>query len=1214
MEYYNTLEQKHMENYPLMEKEIKTLVNAFDEYCISDITICVFVITSWLDNRSAIQLTLAMNAALHRINGNGNKRIQDYESFSCFFHQISGIISVDPKEDIQCPDFGQVKVCFDNEYYSVIIGTGYDFTYQALQFFSSLARELDVINDTKCIMEYYDIICTRLTDLNISQYSSPDIRFELPTESYFYAVLNLLGCDGFCKQAMIVYQILSLLDINLAAQYFIINEHEVFPVFDTCFLLDCYSSYLNKARNSQTRKHVDQALAIQAYRVFCAHNDEQNSALINAIVWQDEKPVMEFVFSFALLSSNTILLGLQTDENKMEELETFIKRIETLQANSELVLVEMSKNEHGHKALKVQPECKIEFLLYNDYTDVTLTTLRLKNKDSRTVYWPLEIMFLLCFTDSIDEICEFNNFLECNKSQLLSWSGVADVYVVWKKNNKLIEKGAINFGTIMIEASTTAGFIYDYFKNELDGYPFSATESIFIDPFAWKITIIEGVRETVSKSNIAIGGFTYSLSNNCFLFYQHNLNLWKNFGIDPQSYEFIRLLDELNQKLTTEYWGLLSSIKCTRKTVLQVFFIPIDYAEEKGYKYVSDRTRSLVFSDIHINGAMVQLRYSLDFLNLFDAIKQASDRKIECQYMCELFNPLFELEYKGDFSWQEVIMSKSNEKKTIGTFQYETEYCFPTTLVRYTHETADLLHVKKQIAIICKLHGIEPGEYTGKKAWELIRKMQEALVHDFESKMKNINQRDLHIGLLSRYATVVHNINISRQRYQEFDDLREDVLESFKINTEDQREELKRYREELLYCLDTNLALNRNVEVSGCESSDLGYIIAYANWIVTLLTSSDVCFHGMYDETIRIQYDYQVDNVQSDEEIQRILAFRRRRYSVKDYAIRCDEPDSVFIHRAKDAFKADTGINFDLAFNLLEILSTLPLYANIKTQKEISPGVYSVNIEELYQVFSNVVNTSMEEFEAIIHWFCVRCDELKVLDGEEHPILPTWEREKRENRFEVKPFWLEGLSLMWSPVMTYELGRRWIFGLQDFYLPYEIGLDNLVQVLNEWRTRYQKLMVYDLERILKDEGFDYVKTNAELHRIDKKGGHPSDLGDYDLIGVKHSTKQIIIIESKYIHKVGSIAEHVFQQKGFFQQGKYDQRFQRRIDYFRTAYQKLFSDLDIPVDATYSIMPYMITNKVFSSWYKEIQFPIVSYSEFEAIIKSSHNSMFMTVEI
>lgn len=63
------------------------------------------------------------------------------------------------------------------------------------------------------------------------------------------------------------------------------------------------------------------------------------------------KPVMEFVFSFALLSSNTILLGLQTDENKMEELETFIKRIETLQAKSELVLVEMSKNEHGHKAL-----------------------------------------------------------------------------------------------------------------------------------------------------------------------------------------------------------------------------------------------------------------------------------------------------------------------------------------------------------------------------------------------------------------------------------------------------------------------------------------------------------------------------------------------------------------------------------------------------------------------------------------------------------------------------------------------------------------------------------------------------------------------------------------------------------------------------------------------------------------------------------------------
>ena len=147
---------------------------------------------------------------------------------------------------------------------------------------------------------------------------------------------------------------------------------------------------------------------------------------------------------------------------------------------------------------------------------------------------------------------------------------------------------------------------------------------------------------------------------------------------------------------------------------------------------------------------------------------------------------------------------------------------------------------------------------------------------------------------------------------------------------------------------------------------------------------------------------------------------------------------------------------------------------------------------------------------------------LKTCEGTIHEILPIWEREKRDNRFDKKPLLSAGQDYIYSPVIIHVLLQSWWNGIPDFYPPYETGLSNTLVVLDEWKERYEKLMVLDLVEIFKKFELKKVFPNLKLHRLDKNGNHPDYLGDYDLLVIDDATGVIWNIESKVLKKVGSI--------------------------------------------------------------------------------------------
>lgn len=248
----------------------------------------------------------------------------------------------------------------------------------------------------------------------------------------------------------------------------------------------------------------------------------------------------------------------------------------------------------------------------------------------------------------------------------------------------------------------------------------------------------------------------------------------------------------------------------------------------------------------------------------------------------------------------------------------------------------------------------------------------------------------------------------------------------------------------------------------------------------------------------------------------------------------------------------------------------------------------------------------IEDIKKEFDFLILDCSKIKMLKGKINDILPIWDRENRDNRFEVKPIIQLENKLIYSPICIYELHRRWISGIHQFYIPYEYGLTNTYKALTEWKGYYEKIFSNQIKNYFIEKNFDFADADIDIRRKDREGNHPGihELGDYDVIGFDSQNKRVFIIECKFLQPVGSIFEHSKEQERFFQKEKFDEKFQKRIDYFTSVYRSFFNNLCYSINENdeYDILSYMVVNKVFASYYKEIKFPIITFDELKKIIE------------
>lgn len=373
------------------------------------------------------------------------------------------------------------------------------------------------------------------------------------------------------------------------------------------------------------------------------------------------------------------------------------------------------------------------------------------------------------------------------------------------------------------------------------------------------------------------------------------------------------------------------------------------------------------------------------------------------------------------------------------------------------------------------------------------------------------------------------------------------------------------------------------------------------------LNKTDLDVKGVAFEQFKliVEDDYRIDVELGENYSQTFEKESQRRIIAEPFNLRGDNTDRDFFEKVANAFYEDLGVHFKVLESVLHHLSDSSFSHDNVEFDEIAPNVIKAKATDVLNDYLSFVveNVPVEDVKSAYDFLTIVPGQLKTICDTTHPILPIWEREKRNHCFAVRPIYMSNNDYIYSPIIMEEVRKRWIEGFLQFYPPFEIGLERTCTALYAWKNNYEHLFSSEVEVLLKESGCEYAKHDVDLRREDRRGNHPTIdvLGDYDVIGLNTTQKRIFIIECKVLQPIGSVFEHSNQQKRFFTKEKFDEKFQKRIDYFSKVAMSFFANHGYDTEG-FTINPYMVVNKVFSSYYKHVQFPIVTFDELKREIQ------------
>lgn len=1193
---------KHLDSgFTNLGDKTAKLIPIIRTYRVDHLVTAIFAITSWRDNRSAQESCLALNRALIESSSLGNKPIKTYESFADFFQIIEPILKITRLDDMVVNDFGEVQVCVNKQFYPIITGTGHTGSvYSAVQFLDCIASSLHLQTRTQNILTYLKNMIDTLKTFNISQYDEIPITFDLPTKEYFYGVKAYMNSNPATTLDTEIIQEFVGINLPIVKTHFLKKKDEVFPLFNPSLILDYYTSLLEKATSKSIRDHIHSALYQKIEEIHLSKSDDVATILMyNAKVAIDEKISSSDGVTFLYAQGKRVSLFIDADEIGSSKMERYIQQLSLAHKEDRLGFVDLNRpvGKRQFFGMKVPSNQPLDIIPFNRYTNLNETYMHLGSRTDITIFTAVDLMFLLMMSEDFDEIVDFTKRHDQeDRSLIFSWGGITDIFSLWKQEKGYISKGAVEYDMINISFETSAAYVFDLYSEWQEIFPFHLKEMPMGFPEQWTISFDENnVCQFARKGMNPQGGAAFLLPNGGFIFSAYDfLGIMRNQYIQNVR-SWRDLVSGLNERFVLQYQTQLSEIEALDNVAIVIQCNSLNTVHENN-NYVDAVL-------VETKPGKLMLEYTVDSFKLMRDISNSKNRNIESQYLLELLGPLLEKYPIPLQTIKKMIINDSKKDKTVDIMLKKLDYYMNPDYLPLRLTDSALLEARKVFAKIAAENGINPGKYTRREATNVVRKMQESLVAYFESKVCDYDRLTLHVELLHYYSSELSANRINYNAYSLTNNIDVALQRENKDKLIEAREKNREMQLSLLYSIETNLFLMANRGTKIPSPTDLEGLVAFSYWLEILQSHSDMCFHTSSDTYFIVLDDYRV-NVELGEGYQSLLDnIQHRSYESGIYNVQGDEIDKDFFEKVNEGFLIDTGMYFRVLESVLRQLMECSFSNDNVDFSEIKPNVIRVSKEDAIKDYSNFVTEiiPLQTVRKAYDFLTLAPENLKSIAGQQHPILPVWERKQRNDRFDVQPLLSVGDSYIYSPITMKELHSRWTHGWLQFYPPYEIGLSNSLRALWAWKERYEQQFSTDVRDAFRERNYSFAESDIEIHRRDRAGNHP-DLGDYDVIALDMAQKKLFIIECKVLQPVGSVFEHSMQQKGFFQQNKYDEKFQRRIDYLKINYRTFFTNMGYELnDEEYEVNPFMVVNKVFDSYYKKIAFPIVTFDELKNLI-------------
>lgn len=1193
------------DGFAMLEEKRQKLIPIIKQYDFQSIIQSIFAITSWRNNRGAQESCLSLNAAVAHNEEWGNKQVITYDEFISFFETVYPILQISVYDDPVLMDFGEVKLCYKSRYYSIITGTGHTSPIFAdLQFLDSVSEAVCMDSFSCEIINYSNNMLTYLFKDNapINSDFSLSPKFECPSIDYFKSVQYFFENKMWECLDNTLLSMLSTTNNTIIKSHFILKDEVSYPIFNPSLIIDYFTNIVVMMSKKDIAKIIKHSLVKKIKSIYC-HDDSYSAQLIdNCLFLNNRIPIKKNCTNFAYFQDDSLIVFFDTSDDNSEYL-SVIAQIENAFANKMLSFVNLAEkvSTNHYKAYQLNESCQLHIICYDEHINVDETVFKFGSKEERRIYSAIDMMYMIMVSENILQLAEFDEKSKKEEAQILSWGGASDYYTLFLQEKGYISKGAIEYQNVYSDIDTSAAHIFTKYLELNKCFPFHLHSRQFCELECWNIVVDDnGIYQYAKKSRELLGGSVLILDNRCTIYLSYDFLSILRKDRSQQTSINLESFRGIVERFIIEYQASFSTIPC-----LDCFYIQLCC---HSLSWESGCAQYVHISNVSKNDKTIRIDYEVDCNKLMKDISMADNRVIEYKMIHELFQPVLD-SYSEDLAEvYKIISERKTKKKTLEVKAIKLDYYFNTNIDKIKETDTSQLSVRKQIAQITAAANVVSGIYEQKDATGIVRRIQENAVNSLEKKVIQFNRIELHIKLLSAYSSELFSIRMNQESFKLSEDIDERERENSRQKALQAVEDSKNNQASLLYLLETNLYLIDNRGKTNIDDIALSELMSFAQWLVSLQNSSDLCFHTDSKTKLCVLDDYRIDVELGEVYLSKYSTTNKRRLSFDAYDIKGNQKDKEYFEKVATAFYVDTGVNFRILESVLQQLSESSFPSKKINFNEIAPNVFQINIDDAVNDYRSFVleDVSYDDAKRAFEFLIIDVSKLKTINGKDCPILPIWEREKRNNRFSIKPLLKDGDNYIYSPIMADEIRKRWTNGFLQFYPPYEIGLPNVVNELAEWKNYYEHLFSTDIEHLFKDLEFDYYKHDVDIRREDRKGNHPSinELGDYDVIGLCKSLKTIFIIECKVLQPIGSIFEHSNEQKRFFKEGKFDEKFQKRINYFSEIYRSFFDNIGYDLeDCVYQIRTYMVVNKVFESYYKKVLFPIVTYDELKSEITS-----------
>lgn len=1124
----------------------------FKQYSFEDICYSLFVLSSWLPNISSVVKPIFLYLCLLEIydyDWYAENKIKDYHDFQEFYNKIRILIpNFDSMEDyIPEQDWGELYYFINNRCYKYLYGGELENTYDHLKFFElyhcSLRENLlpitkqDIQKDFISILNLQEQIINNIhnevTEISLGDFKLPPEDFWNKCYSFLYSKLNLLDLfdsktlDWYSQAEPISKNILQ--EQNFASTFingkalnklFIKkdNKYYILPIRRfTAVLLDIWNNIISEnidlldAANSFLKNslfnYIENKLPCNYayYRdVSIILNENKNNLNTDALVVYDNKIL------FIILEDLSIQ---ESYENYLKNINCQIKSVKDFLENNKYI--ELIKNNHIERISEEDFHTKnieIKFLVVHPSLSTSPDIIPFEYKPEFLPYPYVDFLQLIDSFKDLDDLFKKIIFLE--NIENTGFSSLSDWLAYYMKNEGELLTGYREYSKLVLEPFFGSNSRYEQLKTFWNISPKNTINEIA--PYNWEIEQIE------NSNSVEMYSPHYQMMAICCKMAYTEIFINSFYGIDSDLIKAIKFFIEIIEDIFNIHKKVIEKhIFFKTHNKLQILVISYEMIRknsinELGNYIHNDNTWTI--QTVKFKNEF-GLRIIFNESKLYEQIQNTTNRKLVNDLFIDIINKINQ-KFPDDDNLSILIAQTEIDKNKPTRFMVNSikkETCYPEYHNTIYPKNSDFIKVQNTIAKILHNNNIQEGKYNLDDAKRIVDLLKQKLIEILNNEITTFDFIKSIPFLITYNDANTNSFEIKDRRIRlslnhEVDFSREEKL--VKAHEKFLRE-AKNYR----YLIEKFVQFIPSGNKILAKDS-LSYLLALVDWILIMYQHSDVIYYDLLASGLLIKEDKTIetlflDKTAEQEDIYSLIEVKEELYANNKSGIKftsiMDNYDEFC-----DNFKKDFGFNFQNMINLLTVLSQWSneeLCYIVANESDI--------VDKMKTALKDLTKEEEDEIPIILDFLTLKNQEVTTIIDKNNPSkifkckdIPVDEFNLRYSRYAIKPLIRYQDTYIWGAYSAQKTGRTFCNHLSNTRLPYKPQKENTLNFLEKIKKKHEKELVTNTYNIIKNHT-NYVEKEVSLHKRDKNGNHPKELGDYDVLAYLPEKNILLNIECKH---------------------------------------------------------------------------------------------------